>query len=397
MTIRSILSKVVPQRLKKIWRFKHSSVYSIIANPKEVFRKVYHIKDASWEHVHIPEAYQLIKEWENYSYSPAQDILEIENAIVRTKDDVIIIGDKCVWDKFYFSIFSHMIPFDNSLLEYNKSEVRVRTPKEIVEVGGVCVSLFGVHSAVWAHFIIQFLPKLYYAIEAGILDKDVSILMPDYTDDNIRELIEDALRPYPKVKKIQCVADYRVAYKCEKLMYIPTASISTNHSDYILPYDVVVPQKVVDILKKYIVEPRVYIEKAQKDTPKKIYLVRRGTHRGLTNYEEVEAYFTKQGFTLIEPHKMTMQQKADLYSQAEIIAGPASGAWSNVIFCKNAKALLLNTMSRTISPYIYYLFQIGQVKGLQVTGWDESTSSIHSDFSIPVEKIDAAYKQLVNE
>lgn len=396
--IKQIIYRLLPDRLKQYIRNKKSQEYAIIHHPENVFPIVYHIKDISWEHVHMPEVYNLMKAWENFSLCPAQGILEFPTCEVYSSTDIITMEDKCVWDKVEFDIFSKIVPLDKNLLSYDYTKIRRRKPKKTVEVVGFCISMLGVHETVWTHFLIQFLPKLYYAEEAGLLDReDITILMPDYKDENILELVEDVLCKHPKLKMIICDSDPQCAYRCEKLFFIPTASVSSNHAHYILPYDVVIPQRVLDILKEKVVNPRVNIAREKIHSHLKLYLVRRSSMRGLKNYQEVEDYFSKKGFIMVEPHKLSLQEKANLFSAAEYIAGPASGAWTNVIFCRQAKGVFLNTMCRTIDAYSKYLMQLGHVDILQVTGWDYSTSSIHSDYSIPIEKIDAAYKQFIGE
>ncbi len=401
--IKDIVIKVVPKpikrHIKKQLRKLLSKEYPILINPESIHKPIFHVKDATWESVIMPEVYLLMKEWKNHSYSPEQDILEIPHCTVRSYCDIIIDGNgMCIWDKFYFSIFCKMVPQDYGLVSYNEHNVRLQTPKMTIPVEGECISLLGVHESIWTHFFIQFLPKLYYSEEAGLLDKEnISILFPDYADANIKELIEDVLVRHPNVKRIICQKDPRIVYQCEKLYYIPTPSTSTNNSDYILPFDMVIPKRVTDILRNNIILPRQNKIDMHTDTPKKLYLVRRSTYRGMVNYQEVEDYFIKQGFTLVEPHKLSLQKKAEIFYGAEIIVGPASGAWTNVMFCKKAKGLFLNTLCRTIDAYSKYIMQLGNVKVLQVTGWDLLTSGIHSDYKISIDKIDAAYKQLIGE
>lgn len=398
-----LYQRYTPAFVKTIWRaykkhkqWSNASVYSI-CKVADIADRVYHIKDESWERVYMPEIYKIMKSWENSSYHPAQDIYEIKNVDVRAASDIVTIGTSCIWDKSELDIFSKIIPIDNGLLEYKENKVWMCASKNINIVHGASVSLCGVHAKVWTHFLIQYLPNLYYAEEAGLLDKqDTVLLTPDYTDRNILEIINATLAAHPKVKRIICKDEFDTVYRCDTLYYMACSSIETNQAHYILPYDTVIPKRATDILRKKIVEPYTHKENDSNDKKIKLYIVRRSAFRGLLNYEEIEEFFKNEGFQLVEPHKLSMAEKAQLFRRAGIIAGPASGGWTNVIFCNGAKGLFLNTMSRTIDAYSKYLMQMGGVKVLQVTGMDYSTSSIHSDFYIPLEKIKKAYKYLLS-
>lgn len=397
-----LYQKYTPTFVKKIRRafkrhkqWSNASVYTI-CKVADIADCVYHIKEESWEQVYMPEIYNIMKSWENRSYHPAQDIYAIKNADVRAASDIVTTGTYCIWDKSELDIFSKIVPIDKGLLDYNSNEVRLCASQNISEVNGSCVSLCGVHAKIWTHFLIQYLPNLYYAEEAGLLDKqDAVLLTPDYNDSNILEIINATLDTHPNVKRIICEDELNTVYRCEKLYYMACSSIATNQANYILPYDTVIPKRAINILQSKLVEPYARQDKNVNDKKLKLYIVRRSTCRGLVNYEEIEEYFQNEGFQFVEPHKLSMKEKAQLFRRAEIIVGPASGGWANVIFCNGAKGLFLNTMCRTIDAYSKYLMQMGGVKVLQVTGVDYSSSSIHSDFYIPLDKVKEAYKYLI--
>ncbi len=393
-----LIKKITPQKLIEWRRLRDSKEYQIIKNPDAVFPIVYHIKDESWETVNKPEVYHIAKASKQTLFHPSQNILEVKNGIVRGGADYVLIGNECIWDKAYQDIFSITIPQDRRLMTYDRNKMRIRNIKEIRQIDGAILSLLGVFSNIWSHFLMQFLCKLYYAEEAGLLDEPITILMPDYRDDNIKELVNDVISRHDNVKTMIDKGD--VGYQCEKLYYIETTSIVANHGDYIIPIAEVVPQKVKEKLYKNIVEPRIeIIQKTNNSNARssKIYLVRRDTYRKIVNYEEVEQYFIKNGFVLIEPHKYTLREKAELFHSADIIAGPMSSAWSNILFCKKeAKGLCLTPICRTEELFIGYHADISGMQCMFVTG-DDTSTTIHSDYKISIEQIDAAYKHLSEE
>lgn len=396
MNIKKIIYKwLVPTWYKDFRISRDSSWYTIIQCPEAIFPHIYRIKDDTWEHVCMPEIYKLMKSWDNISYHPHQDILILPSCIVRANTDIVTIGSDCIWEKANDELFSHKIPHDEGLISFNNEKLQLRNSNLTVKISGDCMSLIGENDNIWAHFLIQYLPRLYYAEEAGIFDKNsITLLMPKYDDPNIQELIAEFLQKHHSIIPVYYTNKNRTAYICERLYYTPTPSIANNDSYYILPYDFVIPRRVTDLLYQKVVAPRLDNSKETKRDRLKLYLVRRSTTRGLRNYQEIENYFVQKGFLLIEPHTLTLQQKADLFSNAEIIAGPSSSAWTNVMFCRGAKGLYFSNFSKTIEAYVKYLMQLGRMNVLCVTGWNYTTNSIHSDYSVPLERIDAAYKQL---
>lgn len=396
--LRKIYNKFIKKLLPKSIRMKlkqsDSKSYPIIKHPEKIYPVVFHIKDATWETMCQPEAYHIFKQWTLEQYHAAQDILQIVDCNIRDNSDMVETKDGIVWDKVYTDIFSKMIPLDNCLTKYTPDDVWIRKAHGRVEIEGECISLLGVHARLWAHFLVQFLPKFYYAEEAGLLDRDVTVIFPKYTDKHLCEIVKDVFDRHPNLRKYEVENLDQVDIHCERLFYIPTASTLSNHAEWIAPFDILIPKRVLDVLEKKLIKP--LIEKA-KDVPsphEKIYLVRRGM-RSMSNIDEVEEYFKEKGFYFVEPHKISLIEKVSLFQHAKIIAGPQSSAWINIIFCNKAKGLKFVPLCRTLDVYMGYVNKLSMSKILMLTGDDES-QNIHTDYYIPIKKIDDAYKQLIN-
>ena len=397
--IRKVYNKCIKILLPKSLRMKlkrsDSIKLPIIMHPEKLFPIVYHIKDATWEAMSQPEAYHLFKQWTLQQYHPAQDILQIDDCILRNGSDTVATSSGILWDKAYTDIFSKVIPMDIGVSKNRLDEVWIRKAQGRVDIKGECISLLGVYADVWAHFLVQFLPKLYYAEEAGLLDRNITVILPKYTDQHVKEMVHDVLDRHPNVKKYEVENMYRVDIHCERLYYIPTASTLSNHTEWIAPFDVVIPQRVLDVLQRKLINP--LAEKA-KNIPlmhDKIYLVRRGM-RSMSNIDEVEKYFKEKGFYFVEPHKISLIEKVSLFQHAKIIVGPQSSAWINIIFCSNAKGLKFAPLCRTLDVYMGYVNRLSMSKVLLLTGDDES-QNIHTDYRIDIEKIDEAYRYLLSE
>lgn len=379
----------------KIKLYFKSKKYNILKEPEKYNPIIYHIKDDSWEISHLPEVFKICKSSTSLYYHPKQDILLLSYASVSDESDLIITKDGVIWDKSYLDNFTKVIPLDSNLLSYDEDSAVIESKKHKVFVNQECISLLGVHANIWAHFIVQFLPKLYYAEDAGLLNRNIIILIPDYKDSHIKEIVTKFIAHFPHVHLLY--AKTGVEYFCKKLYHLPVSSVISNHAQYIITADEVFPSIVLNKIQKKLIEPLLELSINNSLKYEKIYLVRRNVYRGMKNYEEVEKYFIKENFFFVEPHKLSLIDKVTLFNNAKIIAGPLSSAFSNLMFCqRGAKALVFANLARMVEPYLPELANIGGVKLLYVTGKDYS-SNIHTDYTIEISRIEKAYKELINE
>ena len=364
----------------------------IIIKVFESFNKVYHIKDESWEDNYLPEVYLINKGYFGKYFVKSQDIYEVANCIVTNNSDIVETQNGCLWDKALQENFLSTIPTDQNLLSYTTEKVTILNNKKSEIINGEVVSLLGVHSTVWSHFIVQFLPKLYYAAEAGLLGKNITLLVPNYMDKQLLQIVEDFVKPYKDVKLK--LAELDVSYHCEKLYWIPSASYLANHASIMHPCLIVIPNIVFKKLKKNLGEK--YTSGLEHDLNQntKIYLIRRNGIRLLKNIDEVETFFKSQGFMFVDPGSLLLEEKVRIFYYARIIVGPLSSAFTNVVFSQpGVKVLEITNMTRTLDTYATLLPAMS-VKSLYVTG-EDMNGDVHSDYTISLERIKQAYDYLL--
>lgn len=373
-----------------------SDTYQLLRNVDDIFPIAFKIKEDTWESQYFPEVYQVCKKSTLDCYHHAQNILHIKGAKVSSKSDIVVTPKGVIWDKAYLANFSKVIPIDADLVKYNKDYVSVFRKNKFVRVQTPCMSLLGVHDSIWAHFILQFFGKLCYAAELGLLDKPITILTPVYTDKHLKLIIDKMLAHFPNVT-LKEVED-NTEYCCDEFYYLATAGYFPNHGTYTITIDSVLPQSYLKLLKKYYVDFVCAEIKEDTDDKDKLYLVRRGTYRCMTNYQEAEDFFKSQGFILVEPHKLSLEEKVKLFHKAKIITGPYSSAFTNIELCTpNVKILVFTNLARaTESCYATLLSICGGRHIMNVTGDDEE-SNVHTAFCIPLSRIQQAYNQLINE
>lgn len=395
-----LLHFLVPTKVyrekKRRYLLEHLAPLRVIEHPEDCFESVYHIKDETWEAFPMAEIFDVAKQTTIKLHHQAQDILCVNDAHIIPDSDIVVTDQGVLWDKYYtYNFDESIIPWDADLLSKKRNEVQVhRSMSRQQTIEGGCVSLLGVFVQVWAHFMLQFVCKLYYAEEAGLLDNNTTLLVPNNMDANMKEIVENVISRHPNLK---CeVAQNGTEYICQKLFYIQSACVYHNQCINFNHGQIIVPKTAVDTIQKYLVKP--YVDKIDKKNPKheKVFLIRRNTTRSLVNNDEVEEYFRKEGFFFMEGANYSLREKAEIFRNAKIIVGPQGTAFTNTIFCNKAKCLIFVNAAHVMENALFALSYPQVTRCIHVTG--EDTSS-HYDCTvyIPIDKIKRAYKELLKD
>ena len=323
---------------------------------------------------------------------PAQYIYGIQDAMVAQDSDVVITPQGVWWDKYNDGDFvTCALPYDTNVYSFNRETIRVAKGKHIVHLQGKVLSIVGVFSFAWSHFLFQFLGKLFYAGEAGLLDNEITLLTNDFNDPHIEQILNDYLRKYPHVKIVRTVPN--VYYQCEYLVCMPSLTSNYNEVRYYLDYDFIKPKGMIDLLEKYVVDPLVERIKNNPVKHPKLFLDR-SSNRTLNNREEVVAYFKSIGFYFADYSKLSLEEKVDLFYHAEVIVGMHGSAWQNLIFANGAKCLMF-TNNRFSTEQIFYTMAKEHISDwLNVTGYDNDATR-RSNYTISLDKIKEAYSVLI--
>lgn len=382
------------QLLRIIWRYTHSKRYPLIKDPDNTFKIVSHIQDEQWVEMYIPPIFGSSKEKKVVGKYPSENFYLIPNATVGTSSDIIVTPNGVWWDKYYDDDFyTTALPFDSNVISFTPSEVNVARKIKKEYISGVTFSLVGVFSSAWSHFLFQFIPKLYFAHEAGLLDQNITILVDHTNDSNIEQMIDDVIKMHPSVRKKY--ADSRTDYTCEQLLCMRSASSNYNEMKYWLEYRQLTPYNVIDSINRFMVNPLVEKLRDSNSCYKKIYLPRKN-NRYLSNNDEIENYFRSEGYYFVEGGRLTLEQKAEIFFNAEIIVGLHGAAWLNTIFCNNARCLMLGNSRNIQEPTFYTLAHDKVKRWINVTGLDEDEQR-RSNYYIPLQKVKAALEELTSD
>jgi hypothetical protein len=378
-----------------VWLTFKCTKYDLIKKPQKELKVLYHIKDETWETNYAPPVFECVKERVVIGRFPSQDIFTVDNGVVTTDSDMVFVGNRVYWDKFFAEDFNTSAsPRDNNLFLFTNDCIYAKKRKrEYIE--GTTFSLIGLWSWHWAHFLYQFLGKLYYAGESGLLNQDINILTNDTNDANINQIIDDYLLRFPKAKRI--LVKPKTEYKCEHLIFAPSLANNYNDCNYYLEYRFLTPKNDIDIVMRNLVDPLVDKVKNYPVKYKKIFLPRKNNTnmRYLNNNDEVEDYFRKEGFHFIECSDLSLEEKADIFSHAEIIVGLNGASFFNMLFCTGAKLLSIVNNRYATDMLGSTLLKNRLSAYLNITGKDDGTNR-ESNFTVSLDKIKRAYKQLLD-
>lgn len=383
--------KSLKNKIKRIYWNINSTRYELIDSLENEY--VYkEVKTQTYEKVHFAEVYGLSKEYDIDCYSPALNIYKFHNACITDDSDIIVVDKKAYWDKKFNPLFCKTVPLDNNLVEYNNESVKIKNYSVTQYINGSSFSLLGKFASVWAHFLIQYVSKLYFAEKNGLLERSINILLPKYKDQHIKKVVYK----YLEGKNVNIIEiDPNKRYICEELYYIPTTVCFPNHLHYFLPQDAVYSRACIEGIDACVVKPFKGIC-SKSILNKKIYLIRRGTYRSLINWKEVENYFSGQGYILIEPHKLDFDEKVAIFQNAEIIVGPYSSAFTNIIWCsEKTKILLLSNLPRIVESGLSEYAHMSKCRMLFLTGQDKEQDNTHSEYYIGIDRIKEALKYLM--
>lgn len=396
--IKSIIQRYLPKNILMKYNKAISKTYNIVTNPSDVFEKVYKVKGTTWEDTYYPECASHCKEQHLQVLIPEEYIYYTKNGVVNVDSDVVITDKGVYWCKYNQEEFvTWAKPADKNVIWYDGDKhIGIRKAKRQEYIAGKVINISGLWSYHWAHCMYEFLPKLFTAGEAGLLNQSIIVLIAENEDKTIMEIINNYLLNFPQTKIKYAERD--VDYTCEELYFQPIPGSCFSDHNFRLDYPFYISRHVLDKTKKYVVDPIVEKIKENRSQYDKIFLSRKSkytnTGQMLKNQDEVISYFKQQGFTEIEGSLLTLEQKADIFYHAKEIVGLYGSAWLNVIFCNKANCMVFTNYKMSTDTSLYLQIRDHVNCLINVTGQDDSIK-YHSNYYIPLEKIKKVYKEYI--
>jgi len=334
-------------------------------------------------HQVLPEVIQFCSE-SKIEFKPVTlNIYKFPEAIVTYGSDIIRLNKgECYWYKTQQHFMYKTIPADKDVYSYDKKDKSVLLAKakyghkKLTKV----VSLVGAQDFSWAHFLVECLPKL-KILKKYYYNEKLTVLIPKLLDENCREIVEFIKSPDWDIYELD--KDYSVV--CEDLYYIDSTSWLTDHSETLILGDTMLYEVALEALRDFVLNyQKLEIKPAQRS--RRIYLRRDSTYRSLINVSEVDTLLEKYNFEVIYAHELTLKLKSEIFYQAELIVGPGSSGFVNIIFCqKDTKIISFINKNRvwdTYLPTLGHSFDL-DFKYL-LSNEEEDINDPHTSYSIDV-------------
>ena len=386
---------------KGIYRFlvyikKSLGVFPVakIVSPNECGTKVAVLVNESNEDLQVVPVYNFINKGTISIHVHEISLYKYKNATLFYDSDLLLVGkDRMVWPKYFNYNYCKNLVRDDVYIEEKNGQIYYKNYK-VIKRYDVVFSMLGKFSQVWAHAIVEYLPKL-AVLRDAIRDckNKITVLVPEYKDPQLKEIIYNELNKY----NVDIEVVYpKQAISSEIAYYIERPAFFTDHEVNVSIGDQYIPYKTVDVIRKLLVDTYAKNSIIQ-DKYRYIFLPRRGgLGKGIINEPEIEQFFKNKGFYFVEPHKLTLKDKIDLFQSAEIIVGPAGSAFTNLIFCRpGTKVLCFSNYQRLFDNYISMPLQHFGVRILYLSGFDNKKENpAHCSYSLNLNDVITAAKTI---
>lgn len=291
----------------------------------------------------------------------------LEDVLVEPGNGVVLTSSRKVIAE---SLYPHMddITIYGALL--NRNFIKRRMYEQPVQEIAGYASLY------------QGLPNGYYHKFIDLVPRCVLLNQPEYAEiDNIQLLfsdpvseIEDCLVPklIPSNVTLTKLEPGRL-YRVEKLI-LPTF-LTQFGSGYLPKAFIHKLQQAVRPQRPSTQNKRIYISRAQSATGLK--------KRHIVNEAELIAALKPLGFEVYELEDFSLEEKIDLFYDAEIVVGAYGGGLTHVLFSDQVKVLELQVMAKT-QTYYYYL---AKALGHDYRFWFSNKANNRENFQVNIPEI----------
>jgi len=322
---------------------------------------------------------------------PECAIYRLPNAVQHAGSSVIRIGERGAFFTKLGRLAANKEQFqDRDLVGWNPSAVFLREPARIVEVGSA-FSLLGVHAAHWAHFLVQYLPKLLFALP--LVEAAGTLVIRNDCDGHIRSIIRACLPPHVQIVEVDPVSD---CVRFKELLYCTEVAYICDHADYTSIADVVIPEPTRWALRDTLMalaDANTHAVPGSK--AQNLYIAFDG-ERAPTNGPELQSYFEQKGYRVVRPHLLDIREKIQLFANADRVVGVACSGMTNVLFSrKPLKMLSFINYERAFDAFASQLRdQYPELESHSLIGSRVGLSGINSRYTVDFSALDAAVHSL---
>jgi capsular polysaccharide biosynthesis protein len=237
----------------------------------------------------------------------------------------------------------------------------------------------------YAHFLTELLPRVFVFFGDQPKNSGITMIIDAGLHQNLMDAIELVVGTSEsmiglEVGEAALVKSLKVVSPCGYVPFEkrPGKEMLLGHSHGV--FSPIALMSMRDFIQKKI------SGLALKRTPSRIYIRRNSEYRNVSNAAEIETLLLANGFSIIEPEKLTFLEQVEYFSNAEVVVGATGAALANLIFCAPSTRIVILIAKFKHTSY-YYWQNMASACGNHVTyvlGEVDSGSgkTIHSNFKV---------------
>jgi hypothetical protein len=260
--------------------------------------------------------YDSYAEWTKPKKQKLCHIMEIDNGFADKKGNVF--DEKGC----RIELASHKSKYNPSLAGIERNAWKSVKPigiKPTVSFDGEVFVVTSSTAKLYYHGLLEIVPRL-----AMVQKLDPDQRSPIYVDAS-----QPFMRECLKALNIENIIDASIFPRIQaQKMVVPCYEIGAEDS---------VPKRSIDLLNSMFPDR----SSANSNVSRRFYLPRRNAvRRKIINENEINAILAKNGFETVFPEQLTIQEQANLFRQAAMVAGASGGAFTNIVFCRPGTTVL---------------------------------------------------------
>jgi len=286
---------------------------------------------------------------------PKIDVVDLNDVAVVGGTDFILAGEAALAPDCFVE-FADACPadiFGVTSIDHSQRLLQLYLTGEGIEIDAG-ISLLGQNTANYAHWLTETLPKL-AVLNTHSLYEDLPLLVDCGLHRNIynsigtvggkqRQLIFVERWQRVRVRRLVCIS--QAGYE----PYIPHGLFNTGTPKIVNTFSA----PALEALHTAVLDK---LPPPDARNFEKIFLCRSDSSnnlRGLTNSAEIEALLRKEGYTFVDPTRLSFIEQVQTCHTARIIVAPIGAALANMIFASAGCRIL------ALSPYYenanYYFY-----------------------------------------
>lgn len=135
-----------------------------------------------------------------------------------------------------------------------------------------------------------------------------------------------------------------------------------------------------------------------KDPQNEVVFIRRNSGaRNLLNGPELEEFVARQGWTVVEPERLSFDEQVRIFHGAKMVVGATGAAMVNMLFCRPGTRVAVMMSNHPATPYCYW-HNMAAPRGVRVEyiigeAEEGAPNGVHSNFSVSIVEIDRFFSR----